>query len=160
MTPFVPTTTNKVKVLTTVDEILEHWSFFYEAMVALNDPSKARANYTPEEFFNMLVKCTQLGREGLVLVLTSKNGKPLGCGCAFTGTDFCGETCFFVWAAYTTGRCTTALQELMSYAEDYARHIGHKNFRMSTPRINGAAFRLFEDKLGFRRDYITFKKSL
>lgn len=154
-------TTNRILRLTSAFDIVKHWGFFNEARLALNDPSKARESYTELEFFNMCTKATNLPNDdGFVVMLTSKNGKPLGCGVAFAAEDFNGKRCFYVWCTYTNGKCTTALQELLHHAERHARSLGYREIKMSTRRINGGAMRLFEDKLGFEREFVAFTKSI
>ncbi len=158
---FIPgQTSNEIVVLREPNEIFARWPFFLEGMLALGDPRRANAKYTPENFFNMLIKVVQMGRAGLVAVLESKNGKPLGFGVGYTAVDFNEETCFYVREAYTNSKCTTTLNELLHYTESYARGLGHQCIKMSTPRINGAALRLFEEKLGFKRAHISFRKDL
>ena len=156
----LPPTENRVIHVTTADEILDHWAFFNEGRMALNDPSRARADYTPEGFFNMLVKVALMNTEGLILVLTDKNGNPLGFGCAFTGVDFQGDACFFVWECYSNSTCSTTTKELLNYTEEYAKSIGHNVIKLSTKRLTGAALRYFEGSLHFKREYIQFRKDI
>jgi hypothetical protein len=149
---------NIVKRLANVFDIVEHWDFLKEAMEGLN--KKARATYEPESFFYMLSKVASKGTDGLVVVLTSKNDKPLGFGCAFVATDFHGDDCFYVWAAFSTGKCRTTLTELQQACEDYARAIGQRVVKTATPRINHGADRLFCDILGYRREFTTYRKDI
>lgn len=158
--PPILTSHNRFKRFTTAYELIDYWPFFAEACQGLNDPHGARRNYSEEYFFNMLTRVCLMEDRGLVLMLTSKNGKPLGCGVAYGATNFDFESCFYVWATYTNGRCPTALKELLQYAEAYARHLGYDAVKMGTPRINGASFRVFEQKLGFKRDFIAFTKPI
>jgi len=129
-------------------------------MHQLNDQRRARANYTPESFFNMLTKVATMGEQGLICLLTSKNDKPLGFGVGFSAVDFNGDACFYVWAAYSNAKCKTTLNELLSACEMHAKTLEFNSVKMATPRITGAAFRLFEERLGFSREYITFKKNI
>lgn len=152
--------TNRVVRLLDAYAIAKHWPFLESAMLALNDPRRAKAGYSPEQFFNMLVRVTLLGNDGLVCLLTSKNGKPLGFGCGFSGEDFNFARCFYVWQAYSNQKCSTALSELLSFCESYARTLGHDCVKTSTPRMSGAADRLFEDILGFKREFYTYSKSI
>lgn len=152
--------TNEIVRITNAYSVIEHWPFFLEGMTQLNDPRRARANYTPDKFFNMLSKVAELGDRGLLCLLTSKKGKPLGFGCAFAAMDFMGDECFYVWAAYSNSKCATALTELLDACENYAKFHGHTTLKTATPRITGAAYRLFEARLGFSREFITFRKDL
>lgn len=149
--------TNIVERLHTVEDVVKNWPFLLECMQGLN--KKARADYTSESFFFTLIKAIQLGVHGLVVVLKNAEDIPLGFGCAFAATDFHGEQCFYVWATYSTGVCRTTLSELMEKCEEYARAIHFSVIKLSTPRINGAADRLFEG-LGFEQEFLTYKKIL
>lgn len=152
--------TNRLVRITNEHQLLEQWPFFLRGMHELNDPRRARAGYSAESFFCELVKIVQLGRHGLVCVLTSKNGKPLGFGAGFTAEDFHGDQCFYVWQAYSNSKCRTALSELQSACDEYARAIGHKVVKTATPRLTQSAVRLFTDVLGYSQEFFTFKKTL
>lgn len=144
----------------TAYQLVEKWDFFEEARKGLNNPHGARCNYTSEKFFNMMTRTTLMDEKGLVLMLTSKNGKPLGCGVAFAAQDFEGESCFYVWTCYTSGKCRSTLHDLLEYTSAYAKHLGFDAIKLATPRITGGAFRLFEDKLGFKRSFIAFTRKI
>lgn len=152
--------TNLVVRLTSAYDIAENWDFLLLTMEELCDPRRARAKYTAESWFNMLCRVTTLGADGLVCLLTSKNGKPLGFGCGFSAEDFDLNKCFYVWQAYSNGKCHTALSEMLGYCESYARTLGHKKVKTATPRLNGAADRLFTETLGFDREFFTYTKNL
>lgn len=151
---------NKVIRLTHPYEVLNHWPFFLEGMEALNSPTGAKGEYTPETFLQMLLKVIDKGDEGLVLLLTSKNDKPLGFGVCFVGEDILGDRCLFVWAGYTSGRYKGTMLEMCQYAEEYARAIGITVLRAASKRITGAAMRLFERAWGFKREFIHFRKDI
>lgn len=156
---FTPTT-NQIVKLTNAYEIVENWKFLLSVMEELNDPRRARAGYNAETWFNMLCRVACLGKHGLVCILTSKNGKPLGFGCGFSAEDFDMNRCFYVWQAYSNGKCHTALSEMLGYCESYARTLGHSKVKTATPRLNGAADRLFTETLGFDREFYTYTKTL
>jgi hypothetical protein len=145
---------NKIVRLFSAIDLARHWPFIQESREGL--VKKARARWSEEEYFNMLTRVTNMGVDGLVLLLTSKNDKPLGIGCAFVGVDFDGNECFYVWATYSNGKCHTCLSELLNACKEYARSIGQKVIKMASPRINGAAKQLFCDTLGFRREAIIY----
>lgn len=142
--------TNKLVRLHSAFDLAQHWPFIQESREGL--VKKARARWTEEEYFNMLTRVTLMGDQGLVLLLTSKNDKPLGIGCAFVATDFDGNDCFYVWSVYSSGKCHTCLSELLNACKEYAKSVGSTVVKMATPRRNEAARRLFEDTLGFSRE--------
>lgn len=152
------TSSNKLVRLHSAYDIAQFWTFIKEAQVGLM--RKARAKWDEEKFFNMLTRVTLKGDDGLVLMLTSKNDKPLGVGCAFVAEDFDGNECFYVWATYSNGKCHTCLSELLDACKQYARGIGQKVIKMASPRINGGARRLFCDELGFTRESIVYSIQL
>lgn len=150
--------TNQPHRLHNAYDVQANWPFLKEAMDGLND--KARAGYTVEAFFAMLIKVVGLKDDGLLLMLKSKNGKPLGVGVSFSAMDFSGESCFYVWAAYSNSKCKTTLSELLEHTSEFARARGHKLIKMSTPRINPAADRLFVDTLGFTKAAVVYSKTI
>lgn len=152
--------TNRVVRLENAYQIVEHWGFLVYAMEQLNDPRRANAGYTPESFFNTLLRVTSLNEDGLVCLLLSKNGKYLGFGCGFTATTFDFETCFYIWQAYSNSLCKTALSELLSHCERYAKNLGHTTVKASTPRTTGAANRFFEGILGFNLECFSYTKKI
>ena len=149
---------NEILRLKSAFELVEHWDFLKEAMEGLN--KKARGNYNAESFFCMLTKVVDKGEDGLVVILQNKNGKSLGFGCAFTATDFNGDDCFYVWAAYSSGKCFTTLTELQQYCEDHARKIDVRVIKTATPRRNLGADRLFCDTLGYKKEFVTYIKTI
>lgn len=157
---FFGQSSNKVVRFRNPLDVFRHWNFLNEAREALNDPRRSRENYSELDFLNMVIRAVNMGELGFVVMLTSKNDKPLGFGVAFDAQDFNQQSCFYVWAVHTTGRCPTALRELLHAAEAHARILGHKSLKMASRRIGGGAFRLYEDHLGFRREFVAFTKEL
>jgi hypothetical protein len=149
---------NKLVRLHNAIDIVDNWDFLKESMEGLN--KKARANYNDIKFFEMLCKVARMNKDGLIVILKSKNDKPLGFGCAFVATDFNGDDCFYVWAAYSTGKYHHCLTELQQACEDYARSIDQRVIKTATPRTNHAADRLFCDILGYRREFSTYRKDI
>jgi hypothetical protein len=151
---------NDIVEIRTIDDLLEYWVFLKQGMVALNDPRGAKATYTDDTFLQLLLKVFGMDEAGLIVVLQSKNGKPLAFGICFEAVDIMEERCFFVWAAYTNGKYKGGLQELCKYAETYARKRGIRCLKAATKRICGANIRLFERGWKFRREFMTFRKDI
>lgn len=141
-------------------DIVQHWKFLESAMVALNDSRRSRAGYTPEKFFNTLTRVASQGEHGLVCLLQNAKGLNLGFGCGFSACDFDFDHCFYVWQAYSSGQCKTTLSELLAFTERHAKTLGHEKIKIATRRMNHGADRLFQDVLGFKREFYLYRKSL
>jgi hypothetical protein len=152
---------NKFTRLTDPLEVLNHWEkLFLPGMLALNDPRGAKAEYTPESFYKLLQNVTGMRDKGLVLMMTSKNDKPLGFAIAFETLDWMGERCMYLVEIFNSGKYQNGAIDMITYVENYARGLGLKEVKAATRRINGGGLRLFERKWGFVREYLTFKKEL
>lgn len=153
--------TNIVHHLTDLESVTRWWPFFVEGAAALNGISKQQNIWTPEYLFEAVTKILDMERLGYIALLTSKNQKPLAWGLCHSATDsMSGEPYFFVLGAYSNGKCATATRELCTAAESYARSIGHHTLKAGTFRLTGAAIRLFESSWGFRRESLTFSKTI
>lgn len=155
---FTPQTSNQVVRLTDPFTLVEQWDFLKSAMDGLNE--KSHADYTPEKFFNTLIRITSLGEHGLVCLLQNAKGVNLGFGCGFSACDFDFQHCFYVWQAFSTGKCRTTLSELLRFTEQHAKRLGHSSIKIATRRMNHGADRLFQDILGFKREFYLYRKSL
>lgn len=152
---------NKGIIPRKLEEVIEWWPFILSGLDALNDTSGARANMSANDLFRVAVS-TALGDpdRGLVLILASKNDKPLSYIIATENTDLYGPRTLVAWAAYTNRKCATALKDNLDILEKWARHAGFEELQAQSRRMNGSAMRLFERRWGFTRHCITFKKAL
>lgn len=132
------------------------------SLVSLNDPRGARGDIRPERFFQMLLDVMSRGDEqGVIAVLQSKNRVVLGYTVIIDGTDICSFCRVAVgYVLYSNGKCPTAGVDMTVLAERWARMYGYNEMHGISRRINGAAMRLFEKKLGFSRYYVAFRKQL
>jgi hypothetical protein len=150
--------TNKFVEVKTLDDIQRFWPFFLEGLGDLNDPHKGRGDLTPESLFKQILHA--ISADGLVLVLTSKNDKPLAFVIAREDTEPLCVKSLLVYAAYSSGKCATAQQEGQAYMENWARDRRFVEIHAFSRRINGSAIRWFTKKCGFKQVCIGFKKLL
>lgn len=146
---------------TNPQQVLDNWAFFLEGLVELNNPQGARGDVHSEAFLKIALTIVDKGLDfGLVAMLTSVNGKPLGFGMAYDNTEpFCQRSAI-VYAVYSNKKCPSTTKELLYHAEIWATNNGFKNLHACSRRFSGAGFRLFESIWGFRRVCIVFNKDL
>jgi hypothetical protein len=145
-------------------EILDWWDFFLEGLRALNEPNKANLNMSPEMLFKALNRTlqgslTEKGKGGVVMIFNGK--EPFGWTFAYPIIDEAsGQRGLFVHSMYSRHDFGHTTVELTKAAEEYAREFYYDFVETATPRLTGAARRLFFNKLGFKPKYVIFRKEL
>lgn len=154
---------NILEVVKTQTALIEEWPFYLEGLVSMNDPRRANMRETPDVFLKMMsriVACSKTD-DGCLVVVRSKNGKPLGFGAAFNATgDFSRIKILFIYAVYSNGKNAKTVSDLMEWCEGFAKEHEYNALQAVTGRFSGAAFRWFEGKFGFRRKSLIFQKEL
>ena len=151
-----------VRELTTVKEIFEHWEFFLEGLSELNKLPRESDRLTPESLLKTVLfaaDATARGN-GLVLLVTSSNGKPLFWGVGLNNTAMFKSPTFVVFAVYSNKKAKGVVTFAMEYLEKWAKAKGYSQLQAFTPSFNGSRIRLFEDVWKFRRSAVLFTKDL
>ena len=154
------TSSNRIVVIQDPLTLIENWPFIREGYKALADPNGAKVKCTEETFFRQMLKAVSLNKDSGLAMIVSKNNKPLAFVCFLSVINFDEEHHLFVWCSYSTGKCRTAMTELIAWGEQLAKRCGATSIKAVSPRINGSAFRLFERIWGFKRENITFTKEI
>lgn len=151
-------TNNFVSQITSVDQVLKLWPFFNLGLEELRKPSKARETTTTREFLASLMRIvTGDPSSGIIMVLNSKNAKPIGFVVGSRGAD---HTSMQIVAAYVSDKCPDAIEDLRNALELWCKERGYTELRAYTRRINGSAMRWYENRLGFKREFVGFVKQL
>lgn len=118
-------------------------------------------NKNPEDYFRALMHIMSLGEDrGLLLVLVSGGGTPLGYLAAVdTSSIFTGSQ-MTVYALYSNKKCSTTFVELCAEVEQWAKLKGFKEVVACSYRFSRAALRWFTGKLKFKREFIVFTKQI
>lgn len=149
-------TSNKIVVLNSINAVCDMWPFMLTGLEELRKPSKAREATTPTDFLATLMRIVT-SHSGVIMVLTSKNNKPIGFVVAQQSVERCSIQ---LVAAFINDKCPDALMELRDALEEWSREHGFKEIRAYTRRINGSAMRWYEKRLGFQREFVGFVKTL
>lgn len=147
----------KIKPLKSLEDISKYTSFLQRGFRELCE--KGKYERTWEHFFMVLTKCT-LQASGEVAVLLTQSNKALGFILVLDNShEFTGKSAY-IYATYVDGTYSKSVHELEAYAINWARGRDIHVIQAATRRINGAAFRWFESKLGWKRDMLVFKKEV
>jgi len=137
------------------------WPFLAGGLSKLNETGVNGDGVTAETFLKVILRVLAYGPDfGRVTILVNRADKPLAFGVVFDNSERFGKKTALVYAAYSTGKCATAITELRQEAERWANSHGFEELHAVSLRINGATFRIFERLWGFRRSAVIFKKTL
>ena len=152
---------NKFIEVDSLAAVTEQWPFLVSGLDELNETCVNGERVSESAFFRVVIHTMALPNDrGRVTVLANKNNEPLAFGIVFENTErFCKRSAI-VYAVYSNHKCPTAVDELRDEAERWARHYGYEELHAVSRRINGATFRIFEKRWGFRRTAVIFKKDL
>lgn len=146
----------KVLRIVDLDTATEVWPFILRGLDDLNDPHKGRAGWSPEMLLYHFLSCIT---SGVAFLLQSKNGKPLGYIFGKENSSF-KEKGIEILASYSSGKYLKTREELFAFLESWARNNGYSFLLATSNRVNGSAFRWYEDKCKFKRVRLVFKKAL
>lgn len=147
----------QVLVTKSIDDFVKNVDFIREGF----DELQHLLRVTWEEFTSSILRGFRLAEDqALFAIFLSKNGKPLGFIFVVDESISSTEKQALIYAAYSNGRYVGAADEAVSFAEEWAKKNGFTTLLASSRRMNGAAMRLFKEKLGFKAQYVMFGKEL
>lgn len=147
---------NKSKELTSVQDVLDNWGFLYAGLLRLRQPNSARETTTTNDFMATLMRIVT-SKHGVILLLLSRNNKPIGFA---IGERLPEPRVIQLLAAYVSDKCPERIRVLQWFFEQWCKDNDYVEIRAFTRRINGSAMRWYEEKLGFKREFVGFKKLL
>lgn len=158
---------NRVVIVDDYQTFLSNWPFFLEGIQAVRDDSPENMpGVTNDEFFRALVRVACTNDGGVILLLTSRNGKPLGFLVLIDITYHNQPKTVNCYIAYTNRKCPSTIYELKFEAEKWARFNQYKklqaiSYRLKpTPGLSGAIRRYFNKTLGLREKCVVFEATL
>jgi len=151
----------KVLCINDVESLIKEIDFVIEGYHQLMKLGPNKFYISLKDYLQLLFKTvTKDPTDGCVMVVKSKNDKPLGYFVLFNNTaPGCPSSCV-IYAGYSTNRYIGLAEDGMTLAEAWARRNGYKQIQALSPRMAGAAMRFFKRKLGFTPMSIIFKKDL
>ena len=158
-------TGNKIVVVEGFKNLLDYWNFLLEGFLAVQ--SNCRENLpdlSVDQYFKNLTRVSSDANYGVILLLTSKNNKPLGFIVLTDVTEPYEDKVFNIFIAYSNGKCPSTIAELRYEGLEWAKKRGFKkaratSFRISPlpARISGAVRRYFAKTLGLRVRCVVFE---
>lgn len=151
----------KVVEIRTVEQVLDYWKFFFEGLEELNLLLKPVDAISAKVLLQTLLHSIDLHQsQSLLVVITSKNDKPLLWGLIFDNTVLFKPKSCVVYAVYSNNKAKGLIQYGLRIAEKWARENHYKTMQAFCPKMNGSRFRLFEKVWGFQRHSMVFQKDL
>jgi len=151
--------TYKVHQVTKVQEALEQARFLLYGLNELRHETKARETIDNDRFIVRLLHILH-ERTGVLLLVRDSANRNVGFLVADNATEFFREPCAIVLWVYTKDGQNAALKELFDAFLKWCREHRVSNVRAYTRRINGSAMKFYEERLGFTREYVLFKRDL
>jgi hypothetical protein len=153
--------TVSIEQLVTIDKLLEYKDFLYEGWQQLNKIVSNGEVASWEEFMHVALQIVCSNPDlGSVLVMYSKNRKPLAFSLAYDDSVTEHDRSLFIYAFYASSKCISARATGWEYVQMWAKKRGYTKIRAQSRRLNGAAMRWFKRKLGFRPIAIMFEKEI
>lgn len=142
------------------EPVLQHWPFLLEGLDNLNGTVKDRT--VAKECFlrvHLDVACGKMN--GRVIVMTSKNDKPLGFVTAYeTTSDYRPERVLWVYAIYSNDKKPGAAKLLFGYLESWAKTEGFQEIQSQSGRTSGASIRWCRAQFGLSLSKLVFSKTI
>lgn len=149
-----------VEPVTTLEELVACTPLLIEGYHAMNKKKKV-FEVDQDGFIKTILGILNTQPENGIFVARD-NGEPVGYGAAFNETPaFALKKELLLWALYVRPQYPgTVVVMLFEAAKQKAREQGYQVMKAFNSRLSGGMYRLFEDKLGMRRNRIQFNYDL
>lgn len=122
---------------------------------------RAKYNCTCQHFVLKLIEFIRMGpAAGLVLIIKSRKGAMLGLISGYAGTDHTGQRAFNIYSAWHNQKDQLVISAFLSWLDRWCQQHGYNYYLTETTRSSGASIRCFEQKYGFKRVAITFRRDV
>lgn len=156
----IPPQDFQLEYVESLEHLIKVWPFFLSGLDELNATVK-RNPVSVDEFFLTHVDIVTGQRDGVVLKVNSKNGKPLA---YITGYDATGkfrkERSLLTYAIYSNRKATYASRYAAQEFEKWARERGYSWLHAYTGRTNGSTIQWVKRFHGFELDKLFFVKKI
>ena len=149
----------EVVELTSVSEALEHAKFLLFGLEQLRAENKAREKMTNDEFIARMMTFVAANK-GMLLLLRTPQRQCVGFMMAEDCSDFFRDDSMLIVAMFVKDKFPSALAFLFERFLEKCGERKKTKVRTYTRRINGSAMKFYEDKLGFRREYVLFQRDV
>lgn len=153
----------KIRFVDNVEGLLEVWPFLLEGYQELRKLHETRRGVSEGSFFKLLLSILSMPEgAGCIAVVESLKGNHAGYMIAMDNSDEFRETgrTLLIYYVYHKGAFGTNTRIALLEIEKWAKKHGYSEIHACSSRITGAAMRLFEKRWGFKRDLISFRKTI
>lgn len=158
---------NLVEIVDSYQKLLDNWEFFLRGLEAVRKGAMDNIpGISNDEFFKTLLKIAAEPHLGLILVLKTNKGRPLGFIALIDTTAMYRPKTLTVYLIYSTGECPSTVQELRYDGDLWARKnnfvkVQALSYRLKPlPRRTGAVQRFFNKTMGLRLRCVVFEAEL
>ena len=149
-----------IQIVATYDEVMAHWPMFLQGLDELNATTK-RKKVPAGSFLRVLLDIGASKLNGVNMLLTSKNGKPLAYIVAFDNTSDYGEDkTLWVYCIYSNRKLVGAARMLFVELEKWAKERGYTEIQAQSGRTSGASIRWCKSTFGLQLSELFFSKSI
>jgi len=142
---------NQFRHLTKPSEVTTLWPFFLHGLVELNNIRMANSGYLPEKFLQTLLQIvSRPSRGGLVAVLESAKGKPIGFIVGYDDSSDAEVKSAMIYALYRRSDCPEAVVDLRDGFEQWCREHGYTEVRLVIRKCSPPNKRFMQQRLKFR----------
>lgn len=143
----------------TFAQLQRYWPVYLESLEKLNELTKTPVS---EETYLKAALNTMMGGRGVVPVVHRRGeGEIVACGIAMDTTNEYHEPSLLIYSVYAKACAPKVIISFfLPWIQEWAVAHGFKELHAWSPRINGAAYHLFEGVWGFERKAIFFTKPL
>lgn len=145
--------------ITQVGAALDHSKFLMFGLEQLRAENKAREEMSNDEFVVRMMSFLA-SKRGLLLLLQTPQKQNVGFLLAEDCSDFFRDSSMMIVALFVKDKFPSALAFLFERFLEKCQERKKTKVRAYTRRINGSAMKFYEDKLGFRREYVLFQRDV
>ena len=145
-----------------IDQLIRFWPFLLEGLTSLNAITSS-SQVDKNTLFRVCVDVATLSEDdGMIAIVMDKStNQPLSYTISFNNShDYKKEKALLVYAIYSNRKSRTATRYGLNHVAEWAKSKGYDELHGNSPRITGAAVRLFENIFGFRKQALFLVRKL
>lgn len=151
---------NYIDLVDSVEKIAESSDILLTALEEFNNPRKSNLGEAKEVFIKKVMWMATHFPESNIPMLRSRNDKPLGFIMCLDGTSHFEPELgiMHVYGAYSTGRYKDTIEEILEWELEFCKLYDYNVLSACGMRFTGSARYWFEEKMGFKRRSIEYRR--
>lgn len=143
----------------TVVQALDRMRFLLYGLKELRQNSKAREEIEDAAFVTRVMGAIH-NKTGYIILLHEVSGHPVGFAFLEDCSEYFRDSSMILVALFVKDKYPNAMSFLFERVLQKCKDCKKTKLRAYTRRINGSAMKFYEDKLGFRREYVLFQRDV